>query len=392
MRVADRLRALGRAPLGHARRRPRAGAPLRPRLPRDRSRAGAAAGAPVGIALHLSPQMTDSNTFIPRRRLGNGHWMTLFCWGVPRTLAAARAGGAFFQVTARHAGARALLLAARAPDASDAPRAARTRRLEQRALHARHGRQGAARRLQRRPAQPAQLRRHRAPRTRPVSLRTDRGSPRSSSASSRAPTRIDRVVVAGYSLGGNLALRLAGTHSPADLPSAQGGLRRVAGAGARNCVRALERRSNFVYQWNFVRNLKTRMRRKNARFPGGFDLSNLGSIRTVRAVRRRLHRAVLRLRQRRGLLSSRGRAARARADPGPRAHHHRGGRSVRAGRAVPRPELRGEPQRHAGGHRSTAATAGFSASRTTATTATGRNSNRGVRRRRRTVAARAWKV
>ena len=30
---------------------------------------------------------------------------------------------------------------------------------------------------------------------------------------------IDRVVVAGYSLGGNLALRLAGTHAPHDLPT-----------------------------------------------------------------------------------------------------------------------------------------------------------------------------
>ena len=48
------------------------------------------------------------------------------------------------------------------------------------------------------------------------------------------------------------------------------------------CVRALERGSNFVYQWNFVRNLKGRMKRKNACFPGGFDLTRLGAIRTVR--------------------------------------------------------------------------------------------------------------
>jgi predicted alpha/beta-fold hydrolase len=48
------------------------------------------------------------------------------------------------------------------------------------------------------------------------------------------------------------------------------------------CVRALERRSNVIYQWNFVRNLKNRMRRKQQHHPGVFDLARLGPIRTVR--------------------------------------------------------------------------------------------------------------
>ena len=48
------------------------------------------------------------------------------------------------------------------------------------------------------------------------------------------------------------------------------------------CVRELERRSNFIYQWNFVRNLKNRMRRKEALVQGAFDLSRLDTIRTVR--------------------------------------------------------------------------------------------------------------
>jgi hypothetical protein len=48
------------------------------------------------------------------------------------------------------------------------------------------------------------------------------------------------------------------------------------------CVRALERRSNLLYQWNFVRNLRNRMRRKAAHHPGSFDLSRLDRIRTVR--------------------------------------------------------------------------------------------------------------
>jgi predicted alpha/beta-fold hydrolase len=48
------------------------------------------------------------------------------------------------------------------------------------------------------------------------------------------------------------------------------------------CTDALERRSNVVYQWNFVRNLKARMRRKAAAFPGVFSLEALRRVRTVR--------------------------------------------------------------------------------------------------------------
>jgi predicted alpha/beta-fold hydrolase len=93
---------------------------------------------------------------------------------------------------------------------------------------------------------------------------------------------VDRVVAAGYSLGGNLALRLAGTHSPVDLPSLKAVCAVSPVLELEDCVRALERTSNFVYRWNFVRNLKARMRRKDACFPGRFDLSRLGRVRTVR--------------------------------------------------------------------------------------------------------------
>ena len=48
------------------------------------------------------------------------------------------------------------------------------------------------------------------------------------------------------------------------------------------CVRALERRQNLVYQWNFVRGLKARMRRKAQCQPGRFPLEPLRQIRTVR--------------------------------------------------------------------------------------------------------------
>ena len=90
------------------------------------------------------------------------------------------------------------------------------------------------------------------------------------------------IAVAGYSLGGNLALKLAGEygrHAPASLVA-------VAAVSPiieiSECTRALERPSNALYQWNFVRDLKRRMRRKDVLDPGAFDLSKLSAIKTVR--------------------------------------------------------------------------------------------------------------
>jgi predicted alpha/beta-fold hydrolase len=90
------------------------------------------------------------------------------------------------------------------------------------------------------------------------------------------------LAVAGYSLGGNLALKLAGEygrHAPAPLVG-------VAAVSPiieiSECTRALERPSNAIYQWNFVRDLKRRMRRKERVHPGAFDLRPLASIKTVR--------------------------------------------------------------------------------------------------------------
>jgi predicted alpha/beta-fold hydrolase len=90
------------------------------------------------------------------------------------------------------------------------------------------------------------------------------------------------VAVAGYSLGGNLALKLAGEYG-ATAPRELLGVAAVSPIiEIEECTRALERPENFLYDWNFVRDLKRRMRVKNRLQPGVFDLTVLGSIRTVR--------------------------------------------------------------------------------------------------------------
>jgi predicted alpha/beta-fold hydrolase len=93
---------------------------------------------------------------------------------------------------------------------------------------------------------------------------------------------IDRVVVAGYSLGGNLALKLAGDCGDAP-PAALRGVCAVSPVlELAACVRALERRQNIVYHWNFVRGLKARMRRKERTHPGQYPIVRLADVRSVR--------------------------------------------------------------------------------------------------------------
>lgn len=94
--------------------------------------------------------------------------------------------------------------------------------------------------------------------------------------------RLASIVVVGYSLGGNVALKLAGDYGP-DAPAELRGVCAVSPTlDLARCVEALERPANALYQWNFVRNLKRRMRRKARARPGRFDLRPLGRVRTVR--------------------------------------------------------------------------------------------------------------
>jgi predicted alpha/beta-fold hydrolase len=93
---------------------------------------------------------------------------------------------------------------------------------------------------------------------------------------------IRSIAVSGYSLGGNLALKLAGEYG-AHAPRALVGVAAVSPIiEIEECTRALERPENWLYEWNFVRDLKKRMRLKDRLYPGEYDLSKLDAVKTVR--------------------------------------------------------------------------------------------------------------
>lgn len=90
------------------------------------------------------------------------------------------------------------------------------------------------------------------------------------------------IFVAGFSMGGNLALKMAGewgAGAPAEL-RAVAGICPSCDLGA--CADAIDLPRNRIYERHFVKRLKRRMRAKAEMFPGKFPLNGLERVRTVR--------------------------------------------------------------------------------------------------------------
>lgn len=91
---------------------------------------------------------------------------------------------------------------------------------------------------------------------------------------------LERVALVGYSMGGNLVLKLAG----------EWGVRPPLRAVATVCPvidlaagsDALHEPANRVYEWHFLRRLMRRYRRKAALFPGIYETRGIGPIRSLR--------------------------------------------------------------------------------------------------------------
>jgi len=89
------------------------------------------------------------------------------------------------------------------------------------------------------------------------------------------------IYLVGFSLGGNVVLKLVG-----ELSAGAGQI--IAGVAAVStpidlaaCVEQLERPSNFIYSRRFLKRLKERIRRKEQLTPGLFQLEDLDRARSV---------------------------------------------------------------------------------------------------------------
>jgi hypothetical protein len=220
--------------------------------------------------------------YVPKWRRGGGHWMTVFCWGRPRTFPNLPAAETrLFDVAAD---TRVLAHCHWHPQPARHPLLLALHGLE--GSSSAHYMQGLAEKAFARGFNVIRLNQRNCGGTEHLATGLyHSGLTHDADFVLRevaARDGIESVVVAGYSLGGNLALKLAGEYGATPPPQLRGVCAVSPVLELAACVRSLERRPNIVYQWNFVRGLKARMRRKAQCFPDRFELQQLPGIRTVR--------------------------------------------------------------------------------------------------------------
>jgi uncharacterized protein len=94
--------------------------------------------------------------------------------------------------------------------------------------------------------------------------------------------RLPEIFFAGYSMGGNLVLKMAGEFRESAPKQLRGIVAVAPCQDLAACADALSEARNFVYNGHFVRKLKSRMRRKARMFAGIYSLDGLGRINSVR--------------------------------------------------------------------------------------------------------------
>ena len=93
---------------------------------------------------------------------------------------------------------------------------------------------------------------------------------------------LKQLAFVGYSMGGNLVLKLLGewgADAPREVKAAVGVSPAIDLAPSAD---ALHHRANRVYEWKFLRGLRRRILRKAALFPGRYDVSHLRGMRSLR--------------------------------------------------------------------------------------------------------------
>ncbi|MFP5265400.1 MAG: YheT family hydrolase [Blastocatellia bacterium] len=94
--------------------------------------------------------------------------------------------------------------------------------------------------------------------------------------------KLTELYLAGFSLGGNIVLKLAGEYGEAAPGALRGAVAVSPSIDLASCADAIEMRSNVVYNWNFLLSLRSRLRRKAKLFPDRYDASNLRGVWSIR--------------------------------------------------------------------------------------------------------------
>jgi len=97
--------------------------------------------------------------------------------------------------------------------------------------------------------------------------------------------RLPEIFVCGWSMGGNLILKMVGEFGASPPPALRGAIGVAPSVNLSASSDAISQRQNLLYEWHFVRNLNRRTRRKAAQFPERYAVLQGDGLRRVRTVR-----------------------------------------------------------------------------------------------------------
>jgi len=97
-----------------------------------------------------------------------------------------------------------------------------------------------------------------------------------------AEEKLQAIALAGFSMGGNLVLKLLGEWGSDAPPQVQAGAGVSPAMDLAASADALHDPANRIYEWRFLRGLRKRVRRKAELYPDLYDLRYLRGLRSLR--------------------------------------------------------------------------------------------------------------
>ncbi|MFN2531762.1 MAG: YheT family hydrolase [Pyrinomonadaceae bacterium] len=94
--------------------------------------------------------------------------------------------------------------------------------------------------------------------------------------------KLTRIYPIGFSLGGNIVLKLAGEYAEDPPPEVIAVSAVSPSVDLRASTDSIIHRRNWIYHRNFVKNMKKRVRTKHRLFPGSVSIDKLSDVKTIR--------------------------------------------------------------------------------------------------------------